>query len=328
MKQVGYLKIRFLPIFLLCVVQFSASAREIWWANDAFLYDMNLSGTLSLGLPLWNYAPGRGPHIPFLLQHQIVVRAEGFAESRFVIPQLISYLTPVNDNEWLWYKPGGKTFKFNLDDDQTSARNGPYVLTHQQGGSFTITNRTDNAVYQYDNYQLVRFISQAGITLAAQVSGGLIVRIDQLAAGESRELVKATYDQGRLIAVRFDSKETFTFDYSGPTSEQLDQVKGANGETLYSFHYEKQLISSIENPEHQISTYAWKPFTQFRRGDQRVRGPVWLESSNDIHYTYDHQDLWIILSASTATGEHQGYMINRRTGLARPISAFGSSSSQ
>ena len=286
---------------------------ETWSVSRAALHQINLMGTLVLDLPLSDYRSPAGLYIPISLHHEIFVSVEGYPESRFVIPQLVTYVTPISSDEWLWCKPGGRKLKFSFKGGRLSAEAGRYLMTRREGGTCTVTAR-DTSSYSYRNFQLKSFTNSAGLTLAVSSNGGLIQKILETYSGKTRELVAVDYAAGRPIRICFDQKDVLLLEYGGVEGAQLERVSENGHDAVYQLSYENALLTSCERPGEKPVHFAWTTNPEFRRGDRQRGSPVWLEADDTFHYAYRIEDIWTIMSAANDHRDKEVIIYNRLTG--------------
>jgi hypothetical protein len=286
---------------------------ETWSVSRAALHQINLMGTLALDLPLWDYRSPAGLYIPVSLRHDIFISVEGYPESRFVIPQLVTYVTPISSNEWLWCKPGGRKLKFSFEGGRLSAEAGRYLMTRREGGTCTITAR-DTSTYSYRNFQLKSFTNVAGLTLTVSSNGGLIQKILETYSGKTRELVAVDYAAGRPIRICFDQKDVLLLEYGGVDGAQLERVSANGHDPVYQMSYENALLSSCERTGEKPVHFAWTTNPEFRRGDRQRGSPVWLEADDSFRYAYRIEDIWTIMSATNDHRDKEVMIYNRLTG--------------
>jgi hypothetical protein len=292
----------------------SLAGEETWSTHAVTLHQMNLGGTLFFEIPLWRYNSESGLRVQFSLRHEIVIRYDGAAQSQFSLPQLISYITPIGDDKWLWCKPGGQKLAFVFERGERIAGQGNYTLSRREPGQFTVV-ALDGSEYEYENFRLTRFRNLSGLFLSFVSVGGLITRIDETFDGHTREIVSISYEMGRPKKMRFEEGRGFVLEYSGPNSANLTQIVGMDDQVVYRFTYENTLLSSIECPRNYTSHLVWDSFADFRRSDHRHRAPVWLKADDTYHYNFRQEDIWTVMSAETANSGKEVLKYNRLTGV-------------
>ncbi len=287
------------------------AAIEVWREPRPAIESIKPDGALhlNLGLDSWK---GENYNIDFNLSHEFEVTPDGGGESKWIVPQLQTYVRRVNRTTWRWIKPGGREVKFLFSGKQTQSRSENYEMNISGANSISISKK-HCVTYYYKDGALVRMQYFSGEIWEIESIDSNITAINQITPVGRSSLLSVRSKGSLMKSIQFSDRAIYDFSYIGLRNAELASVSEKNRNANARFLYKSGLVTGISGDLWAEQAFAWKVFDEFRRSDHRFRLPYALFSHDQWSYDYEVRDIWVIIQAVSTTGVKRSIKYNLLT---------------
>ena len=336
MRRILYL------IFYFCAI-ISAAGTPSWESPTLHNGQLRVDGQLYKRFSLGRLGGSPEFAFPLYLEHNISKYPYNEYErfSQWTVPQLTSYVTPINGGVF-WLSPGGEEYFFRGEDTscpllttRPAKLKTSYVAVQSSNKDepdriYIISK--DRFVYAYDKGILASLEAPSGRRLYFKTNGIRITDIEQRIGSTTIPLMSAKYDGLNRLTELSIGPVFHKFSYDGD-SEIMTEWKPFNiNERKMQFIYRNGLVSKIKYANGYMENFSWAAsLSDFELSgkhylDNMKFMPVLLSDSENM-YTFGQEKEGILMQKENLLGNSDKLIFNPVTNKLTSIDKGGVTSS-